>query len=112
MRGTRTTASDGTVYFDTCFPGWYQGRAVHIHFQVTSGGTTYKISQLFFPEDLTASIFSAHPEYKTYGQPDTTFATDMVMEGIAAADRAKNLLDYARMTDGAMLASKTITVTT
>ena len=64
-----------------------------------------------FPEDLTAAIFTSHPEYKPYGQPDTTFANDSVMAGIPSADRARNILDYARMTDGAMLASKTVTVT-
>jgi protocatechuate 3,4-dioxygenase beta subunit len=111
FRGTRTTDADGIVYFDTCFPGWYRGRAVHIHFQVTSGSTTYKVSQLFFPEDLTQAIFASHPEYTQYGQPDTTFANDMVMSGIPTADRTRNVVEYARMTDGAMLASKTVTVT-
>jgi len=111
FRGTRTTASDGTVYFDTCFPGWYRGRAVHIHFQVTSGSTTYKVSQLFFPEELTTAIFSSHSEYKSYGQPDTTFSNDGIMAGIAEAQRDRHILSYTKMTDGAMLASKVVTVT-
>ncbi|NVB79615.1 MAG: protocatechuate 3,4-dioxygenase [Kofleriaceae bacterium] len=110
MRGARTTNADGVVYFDTCFPGWYRGRAVHIHFQVSSGNTTYKVSQLFFPEDLTASIFSDHVDYKSFGQPDTTFANDNVMSTIPSASRAQNIVEYARMTDGAMLASKVVTV--
>jgi protocatechuate 3,4-dioxygenase beta subunit len=111
FRGAQTTGSDGVVYFDTCFPGWYSGRAIHIHFQVTSGSTTYKVSQLFFPDNLVAAIFASHPEYKAYGQPDTTDATDSVMSGVPAADRSRNIVEYARMTDGAMLASKTVTVT-
>ena len=60
FRGVQTTDANGIVYFDTCFPGWYPGRAIHIHFQVASGATTYKISQLFFPENLTADIFVNH----------------------------------------------------
>jgi protocatechuate 3,4-dioxygenase beta subunit len=110
MRGARTTDAGGVVYFDTCFPGWYRGRAVHIHFQVSSGSTTYKVSQLFFPEDLTASIFANHVDYKAFGQPDTTFANDNVMSTIPSASRAQNILEYARMSDGAMLASKVVTV--
>lgn len=110
FRGAQTTTADGIVYFDTCFPGWYPGRAIHIHFQVASGVTTYKISQLFFPEVLTTDIFKNHSEYRTYGQPDTTFANDGVMAGIPQPSRAGNIVEWARMTDGAMLASKTITV--
>jgi protocatechuate 3,4-dioxygenase beta subunit len=111
FRGVRTTASDGTVYFDTCFPGWYNGRAIHIHFQVTSGNTTYKISQLFFPESLTEEIFDSHPEYVKFGQPNTTFSNDNVAQGLGLSNMAAYTFEYARMTDGAMLASKVIAVT-
>lgn len=110
FRGVQSTNASGLVYFDTCFPGWYSGRAIHIHFQVTSGATTYKISQLFFPETLTTDIFANHAEYKSYGQPNTTFANDNVMAAIPLPSRASNIVAWARMTDGAMLASKTITV--
>ena len=110
-RGVQTTAADGTVFFNTCFPGWYPGRAIHIHFQVKSGSTSYRISQLFFPEALTEEIFASHPEYVEYGQPDTVFSNDGVMAGIPSAARARLILEYARMTDGAMLASKVVTVT-
>jgi protocatechuate 3,4-dioxygenase beta subunit len=105
FRGVQTTNASGIVHFDTCFPGWYAGRAIHIHFQVAS-----KISQLFFPENLTTDIFANHSEYKTYGQPDTMFSTDSVMAGIPQPSRPSNIVEWARMTDGAMLASKTITV--
>jgi protocatechuate 3,4-dioxygenase beta subunit len=111
FRGVQTTDADGVVYFDTCFPGWYGGRAVHIHFQVKDGDTSYRVSQLFFPETLTAEIFTAHPEYKGFGQPDTTFANDNIMAGIPAASRDRHILEVARMGDGAMLASKVVTVT-
>lgn len=40
FRGVRTTGDDGVVFFDTCFPGWYGGRAIHIHFQVKNGDTS------------------------------------------------------------------------
>jgi protocatechuate 3,4-dioxygenase beta subunit len=109
FRGVRTTDAAGVVYFDTCYPGWYSGRAVHIHAQVTSDTTTYKVSQLFFPEDITAAIFASHVDYREFGQPDTTFANDNIARGID--DLADHTFDVARMTDGAMLASKVVAVT-
>jgi protocatechuate 3,4-dioxygenase beta subunit len=111
MRGVQTTDANGVVYFDTCFPGWYSGRAIHIHFQVKMGATTTRVSQLFFPEDITAAIFASHAEYKSYGQPNTVFANDNIIGAIASAERSKLIFDVAKMTDGAMLASKTVTVT-
>ena len=110
FRGVQTTAADGSVYFDTCFPGWYRGRAVHIHFQVKSGNTSYRVSQLFFPEDVTAEVFASHPEYSGFGQPDTTFSNDNIIGGIASADRARHIFAVTRTSDGAMLASKVVTV--
>jgi protocatechuate 3,4-dioxygenase beta subunit len=111
FRGVQTTAADGTVYFDTCFPGWYAGRAIHIHFQITNGATVSRVSQLFFPEALTQDIFASHSEYVPYGQPDTTFANDGVYAAIPTSARPRSIVQWAQMTDGAMLASKTITVT-
>ncbi len=111
MRGVQVTDADGVVFFDTCFPGWYRGRAVHIHFQIKNGNSSTKVSQLFFPESITAGIFASHAEYSSYGQPDTTLSSDNIAGGLSSAEQARSIFDVARMTDGAMLASKTVTVT-
>lgn len=108
FRGTQTTDAAGRVNFDTCFPGWYAGRVVHIHFRVTLGGSDYVVSQLFFDEALTSEIFATHPEYEEFGQPDTDLASDSVVGG--EDDLSNYLLTVERMTDGAMLASKLITI--
>jgi protocatechuate 3,4-dioxygenase beta subunit len=110
FRGVGTTDNNGIVYFDTCFPGWYSGRAIHIHFQVKQGNTSTKVSQLFFPENVTQAIFASHPEYSSYGQPNTTFANDNIIGMIASSERSRHIVDVARMTDGAMLASKVVSV--
>lgn len=110
FRGVRTTAADGTVYFDTCFPGWYPGRAIHIHFQVRDGANEYRVSQLFFPAELIESIFADHPDYSAYGQPDTRLADDNIAARIDPAGQAALTLAVSRMADGAMLASKVVTV--
>lgn len=112
MRGVQVTDANGVVAFDTCYPGWYPGRAIHIHFLVTVGGATTRISQLFFPEAITAGIFASHPDYTEFGQPNTTFANDGVIGAIPQAERARLICDVARMTDGAMLASKVVAVRT
>jgi protocatechuate 3,4-dioxygenase beta subunit len=105
FRGVQTTDANGVVAFDTCFPGWYTGRAIHIHFTVTSGSKSYT-SQLIFDQTLITEIFTSHVDYQSFGQPDTPNATDMVVKG----DLPSHTLDVARMTDGAMLASKQIAV--
>ncbi len=106
FRGTQTTDADGRVAFDTCFPGWYPGRAIHIHFRVIVGGASALVSQLFFDQGVVDEIFARHPNYAPEGAPDTSNAADGVARGAGAL--APYTLDTARMTDGAMLASKTI----
>lgn len=108
FRGVQLTNAQGEVRFDTCYPGWYPGRAIHIHFQVKRNGQLFATSQLFFDEALTSEIFATHPEYEEFGQPDTTQETDGVLNG--ADDLRDYTLDVARMSDGAMLASKVITL--
>jgi protocatechuate 3,4-dioxygenase beta subunit len=107
FRGTQVTDADGRVDFNTCFPGWYPGRAIHIHFQVRLGSDEYVTSQLFFDQALITDVFASHAEYQGYGQPDTSNSRDGVIRG-------RNIADYtvttARMSDGAMLASKVLSI--
>lgn len=108
FRGTQTSGANGRVAFDTCFPGWYPGRAIHIHFSVTIAGTRRTVSQLFFADALVQSIFAAHADYTRFGQPDRNNTNDGVIGG--AANFGAYVLDTARMSDGAMLASKLIAI--
>ena len=104
MRGSQITDANGDVAFHTCFPGWYSGRAIHIHFRVYVNGTITETSQLFFAETLTTQIFAQHVDYQAFGQPDTSLTTDGIIRGVS--NKAPYILDTAIMTDGAMLASK------
>lgn len=108
FRGTRTTDAGGRVAFDTCFPGWYPGRAIHIHVRVSVGADIRVVSQLFFDPALTVEIFAGHPDYVAFGQPNTDNAEDGVIGDVA--DMSPYTLDTARMPDGAMLASKVVAV--
>ena len=102
FRGAQTTDANGRVDFDSCFPGWYPGRAIHIHFTVSRDGRSFT-SQLVFDDALAREIFASHAEYMPHGQPDTTNATDGI---VSRGDLAGYMLATARMSDGAMLASK------
>lgn len=108
FRGVQVTDDAGEVAFDTCFPGWYRGRAVHIHFQVSAGPTTYRVSQLFFPPEVTREVFAAHEAYREFGQPDTPLDRDGIAGEIPAVRLEDHVLEVARLADGAMLASKVI----
>ncbi len=103
FRGVQTGGADGKVFFDTCFPGWYGGRAIHFHYQVRVGNQVYLTSQLYFAGDLIQEIFATHPDYSGFGQPDTTNDEDGIYDPTGE-------LETAQMTDGAMLAWKVLVV--
>ena len=63
------TGADGSATFTTVFPGWYSGRAVHIHFKIRKDGYEFT-SQLFFDESVIASVM-ARSAYSSRGTPDT-----------------------------------------
>ncbi len=50
LRGIQTTNAAGEVTFTTIYPGWYQGRATHIHVEVTMSGRSVKVTQIAFPD--------------------------------------------------------------
>jgi protocatechuate 3,4-dioxygenase beta subunit len=73
LRGYQVTDASGAAQFTTIFPGWYSGRAIHLHFKIRTslaGGGYEFTSQLFFDESVTASVLAQSP-YSTKGQPDT-----------------------------------------
>lgn len=71
LRGSQVTDAKGTAAFTTIYPGWYEGRAVHIHFKIRSpasaSSTLEFTSQLFFDERFTDQIY-AEPPYATKGK--------------------------------------------
>src|SRR5258706_14922 len=50
LRGAQVTDANGKATFTTIYPGWYRGRAVHIHFKVHPDATKVFTSQLFFDD--------------------------------------------------------------
>jgi protocatechuate 3,4-dioxygenase beta subunit len=74
LRGYQVTDAGGRARFTTIYPGWYPGRAVHIHFKIrtaSSAGRTWEFtSQLYFDEALTDRVHARLP-YAAKGRRDT-----------------------------------------
>ena len=78
LRGHQRTDENGVARFTTIYPGWYRGRAVHVHFKVRTdvAGQPYEFtSQLYFDEALTDRVHALAP-YAARGQRDTANADD------------------------------------
>ncbi len=79
LRGYQVTNLHGNAQFLTVYPGWYSGRAVHMHYKVrlfNGNQTSYEFtSQLFFNEVLTTSVYSLSP-YASRPNRDTLNTTD------------------------------------
>ena len=78
LRGGQRTDAHGVASFATIYPGWYPGRAVHIHVKVHVGGAVVHTGQLFFPAAVTDAVYARSP-YTVHGaRPDTTNADDAI----------------------------------
>jgi protocatechuate 3,4-dioxygenase beta subunit len=74
-RGVQTTDTNGQVTFTTIYPGWYPGRATHIHFRVYLALDLQATSQLAFPDEVTTAVYDTSL-YVANGQNPTTPAGD------------------------------------
>jgi protocatechuate 3,4-dioxygenase beta subunit len=87
LRGLQVTNVGGQVSFLTVYPGWYQGRATHIHVDVNVGGRLVKSTQIAFPEDVTRDVYSSGA-YAAKGQNPTTNARDNVFSDGTSTEMA------------------------
>ncbi|MET9382067.1 intradiol ring-cleavage dioxygenase [Streptomyces sp. NPDC002928] len=89
LRGTWKTDKSGHVTFKTIFPGWYQGRCVHIHVKVHvdgewtdagyEGGHTCHTGQFFFSEESVLASAEVEP-YSTSTTTRTTLTEDTIYD--------------------------------
>jgi protocatechuate 3,4-dioxygenase beta subunit len=98
-RGVQTTDANGVVSFRSIFPGWYNGRDLHIHFvclkkdSTPLGRVNYSkantqnkwlfTTQFYFDPDFSASIHETYEPYKRR----TSIAA---YQGAILADEANN----------------------
>jgi protocatechuate 3,4-dioxygenase beta subunit len=87
LRGYQPTDRHGSAYFLTIYPGWYQGRAVHIHVKVRTfngGSESYEFtSQFFMDEAFTDAVYQQSP-YNTRGARDTRNSNDGIYNGASS----------------------------
>ena len=61
LRGGQKTNAKGVAVIRTIYPGWYQGRTVHIHVKVHVGGNVVHTGQLFFSDTVTDAVYRRKP---------------------------------------------------
>lgn len=103
-RGVQTSDAQGRLNFNTVVPGWYNGRAVHIHFTVRVDGKEYLTSQLFLDDALLDEI-EKQTDYVAHGARNTRNDQDGILpkEG-----REPFMLETAKRADGALHAWKVL----
>jgi protocatechuate 3,4-dioxygenase beta subunit len=84
LRGYQLTDSNGEAVFTTIYPGWYSGRAVHIHFKIrlfSGSQKTYEFtSQLFFNDTLSDQVYTQSP-YNNRATRNTRNSNDGIYNG-------------------------------
>lgn len=65
FRGYQITNERGEVRFLTIYPGWYEGRTVHIHFKIRTASAALRAfeftSQMYFNDGLTDRVHADTP---------------------------------------------------
>ena len=95
LRGFQNTDASGSAKFMTIYPGWYQGRAVHIHFKIRPTSSSEFTSQLFFDDALSTQVFAQAP----YSQKGTQGITRNSSDGIFQQSGGKLLLNVTKSGD-------------
>jgi len=110
LRGVQTTDANGVVSFHSVFPGWYNGRALHIHFvafkpgSMSAGRVEYNDSnsnkkwlfttQFYFDPDFSHKIHEKNDPYKAR----TTLSA--YNNALAAAENGNSKLRFTASLSG------------
>lgn len=98
LRGYQVTDASGKAQFTTIYPGWYPGRATHIHFKIrsttTAGRTADFTSQFFFDEAVNDEVYAKAP----YNKPGSRVRN--TTDGIFQQSAGKLLLPVTRTAIG------------
>lgn len=104
FRGVQFTDARGVAEFKTIYPGWYFGRATHIHLKVHMagkadqrqyvGGHVCHIGQLAFPDEISDAVAAAPPYYgrklrRTRIEEDSVFTVETAAQAMVKLTQAK-----------------------
>lgn len=117
LRGVQITNQAGVVEFATLYPGWYAGRAIHIHLKARvgggragdkyAGGHVSHTGQLFFPEEISEQIAKMQPYAKHSNVPRTTEEQDGIF---ASQHGSSSIVRLERFGNQGFVASVTVAV--
>jgi len=103
LRGYQVTDANGVAAFTTIYPGWYGGRAVHIHFKLrlyAGSQRTYEFtSQFFFDDKFTDSVYAKSP-YSSRGSRNVHTANDGIYNSLSSNDKQGLTLQPSKTSDG------------
>ena len=84
LRGYQIADDNGTVRFTTIYPGWYEGRAIHVHIKVRSQEGLQNpfewTSQFYLNNSMNAEVHKQLP-YSNHGSVDMTNEEDGIYAG-------------------------------
>lgn len=104
LRGVGVSDSNGIIRFTTIFPGCYDGRWPHFHFEVfssptdiTGGRDSLLISQLALPQNDCADVYAADNRYSngTRNLQRQSLSRDMVFSDSSDAQMAQRTIDLS-----------------
>ncbi|KAK9822271.1 hypothetical protein WJX74_001565 [Apatococcus lobatus] len=117
LRGIAPTNSSGIAIFQTIFPGWYSGRATHVHAKIhvpleslTSEGAEFADShvvhtgQAFFNDTLTNAIYyniAPYTDKNASSSDHTLLVNDLVWLSQAKQDVAQ-VTSYEEVVPGSL----------
>jgi protocatechuate 3,4-dioxygenase beta subunit len=115
LRGVQESGGDGTVTFLSTFPGAYDGRWPHIHFEVypslaeaTAAGNPVATSQIALPEAVCDQVYATSGYEQSVANMDrTSLTSDMVFGDDGAVDQ---LATMSGTVDGGLTATLTVGV--
>jgi len=110
LRGVQVTGADGIAEFATVYPGWYAGRAIHIHLKVHTGGHVSHTGQLFLPEDTTDAVARLQPYAGRLNVPRTLQSQDGIFNSQHGAASMVNLARLGRADAEGFVATVTLAV--
>lgn len=107
LRGKQVTDSTGTATFLSIYPGWYSGRAPHIHMHIyNAAGVSKLITQVAFTESVSSAVY-ASSLYAAHGQADTSNASDNVFRDSISSNICDSLVGSV---DAGYVLTKTVYV--
>jgi protocatechuate 3,4-dioxygenase beta subunit len=106
LRGGQRTDAKGLARLTAIYPGWYQGRTVHIHVKVHIGGSVVHTGQLYFNDAVTDTVYRKAP-YRSRGVRTTRNADDSIFRNGGSRSQVR----LAKAADGSYVATIAMGVT-